>query len=129
MPLLAIAIKGNLMKKVLATTLLALATAIPQANAWFREHMSVDRKDYCTGFIMAGLSSHEVYANDRTDFWLAFNYLVRLNTEVGIISDPEFQQGQQSFAAATSQKAVNQLVADTDTDCGRGRSGHQVTGW
>ena len=85
---------------------------------------------YCTGFVVGGLTSKQVASTSRTDLWLAWNYIIRNGAIAELGSAPaEFQEGNAQFQTVADSTVGNDIVQQADGNCGLGRSGHQITGW
>lgn len=117
------------MTRVLFFVLLTSLSTTAAAFQWPWSETSVERVDYCKGFIIGGLSSNQVAGVSRTDLWLAWNYLIRMGMPAKDIVVAEYTQGRDNFPAGMQLADVTALLDDTAEDCGRGRSGRQVTGW
>jgi hypothetical protein len=120
------------MTRILLALTLTLTAASAGATTWpWQDPPPVEPPEYCKGFVLGGLASHELSGKSRTDLWLAWNYVIRSGALDQTVAANEYQQGRAQFqevADAAAAKAVLQQ-ADGDGACGLGRSGHEVTGW
>jgi hypothetical protein len=111
--------------------ILTLAICSAQANAynWPWQDIPEQRLDYCSGFILSGLSSTAVQGSSRTHLWLAWNHILSLKTIGQTESQDEFDAGHGQFTDQLSVADAETIMEQADSSCGLGRSGLQVTGW
>jgi hypothetical protein len=111
--------------------ILALTVTATSASAasWPWQSSSVERPDYCKGFILSGLTSTQAEGSSRSDLWLAWNYLVRTSAVGGGYGTDEYKAGHAQFTSMLDSADVASILDDVDGTCGLGRSGRQVTGW
>ena len=66
---------------------------------------------------------------DRTQLWLAWNYLVRDGAVGEAGRSQDYPAGANRFASVADAGAAHDLVTSEYGDCGLGRTGYAVTGW
>jgi len=109
--------------------MLSLSAAHASAYNWPWQDIPEQRLDYCSGFILSGLSSTAVEGTSRTDLWLAWNYILSLKTIGQTDSQDEYDAGHGQFTDQLSVADAQAIVEQADGSCGLGRHGLQVTGW
>ena len=108
---------------------LAVTAISAGATNWPWQDAPEERLDYCKGFVVGGLASTQPAGNQRTDLWLAWNYLVRSAGVDDVTGTSEYESGREQFSGNLDAGAVQSLLEQNDGSCGLGRSGHQITGW
>lgn len=108
---------------------LAVAATSASAANWPWQEAPEERLDYCKGFVVGGLASTQVAGNQRTDLWLAWNYIIRSAGVDDADATGDYQEGRAQFASSVDATAARTMIEQADGSCGLGRSGHQVTGW
>ena len=109
---------------VLAVT----ATSAAAAN-WPWQEAPEERLDYCKGFVVGGLASTQVAGNQRTDLWLAWNYIIRSAGVDHVMGSSDYQEGREQFTGSADATALRSMIEQADGTCGLGRSGVQITAW
>ena len=117
-----------MIRTILAFTL-AAAAASANAVDWTWQDKPEERPHYCKGFVVSGLAADEVAGSQRTELWLAWNFLIRSSALQKSTGTPEFQAGYEEFGSELDPAMAQATVADADGSCGLGRKGHQITGW
>lgn len=85
--------------------------------------------EYCKGLVTGGLSSQLTAGEQRSDLWLAWNYLIRTGG-VGHSAAPEqFAQGHAVLTEAADADTATARLDEFARECGLNRSGMQVTGF
>lgn len=120
------------MTRHLLSLTLSLACGAAAGNAsaanWPWEDTPADDLEYCTGLVVGGLHSRAVAAADRTEFWLAWSYLIRAGA-VKVENGATFRTGREQFATSLDVATIQANLDEADGSCGLGRSGRQITGW
>jgi hypothetical protein len=117
------------MARILLLLTLALTSSVAAAGSWPWQEEPEEQLEYCAGFVVGGLTSNQSAGPQRTDLWLAWNYLIRAGALGEIAGAPDFQTGRDRFSGETDAAMVASMLEETDGRCGLGRSGLEITGW
>ena len=110
--------------------MLSLSCASVSAANWpWQGSTAAAPSDYCMGFVVGGLASHQIGGMSRTELWKAWSYLIRSGALDHSAAENEYQSGLEQFQNAPDAVAAESILQDAQGDCELGRSGHQITGW
>ena len=99
---------------------LAVTAISAGATNWPWQDAPEERLDYCKGFVVGGLASTQPAGNQRTDLWLAWNYIIRSSEDPGAAND-DYRQGRAHFDSLAQAANVQGMLEEADSTCAMGR--------
>jgi len=120
---------GECMIRIVLALSLMVASVGAAAVDWPWSAAAPERLAWCKGFVVGGLHSQQAADVQRTELWLAWNYLIRSGAVDHGADTEDYAAGRARITEDMDGAAVQSALDEADGECGLGRSGRQVTGW